>query len=145
MCLPLLPPPPQLLVLHTGRMVPERLHSASRILADALQRPSFPRARLKGAGGRPGGRPRQPADGEALEGAAAPGLEVVAVQERPLAAAQQSEASGRAVLVSLELAEQLVQQAGGHMHITYPFNMVNAETGLLDVSTAVELWLPGVH
>jgi hypothetical protein len=131
---------PQVLVLHTGRMVPERLHSASRILADALQRPSFQNARLSSAasgGGRPGGGP--------LGGAAAPGLEAVAVQERPLAAAQQSEASGRAVLVSLELAEQLVQQAGGHMQITYPYNMMNAETGMLDVSTAVELWLPGVR
>jgi hypothetical protein len=28
------------------------------------------------------------------------------------------------------------------MHITYPFNMVNAETGMLDVGTAVEIWLP---
>jgi hypothetical protein len=119
------------LVLHTGRMVPERLHSASRILADALQRPSFQSKRPSSRGG--------PID------TPGPGLQAVAVQERPLAAAQQSEASGRAVLVSLDLAEQLVQQAAGHMHITYPFNMVNAETGQLDVSTAVELWLPGVR
>jgi hypothetical protein len=139
----------QVLVLHTGRMVPERLQPASRILADALRRPGpqpGPQQAGRQADAATGSTAASPAATAAVGGGLAAAMAMAQQPAAAAGAAGVADAGGnRSVLVSLHLAEQLVQEVGGHMHITYPINMVNAETGMLDVSTAVEIWLPGAR
>ncbi|KAG2499044.1 hypothetical protein HYH03_003229 [Edaphochlamys debaryana] len=110
-----------LTILHTGRMDLQRLHVRTRP-------PALATAAAAGSPGR-----------TAAAGASA------------LAAAWTGGGSGSAGggaqsgsgVLSVEMAQELAQQAGGHLTVSYPTNMVNARSGSLDVGTSVEIWLPG--
>lgn len=114
----------QIAVAHTGRMIAERLHS--RALAVAVP--------LRGSAGVGAARAGWPAAGRPAAAAAA------AAGSGMLSSLQAGPGTG---LVSLELAQALIQQAGGRISIVYPGKVLNAATGILDVGTSVEIWLPG--
>ncbi|GLC37758.1 hypothetical protein PLESTB_001473800 [Pleodorina starrii] len=137
----------QVQLLHSGRMDLQRLHVRSRSLAhhhttattaSAATTPSQHVAAAAAAAAYPAvaGGSR---GGEA--GAA------TALATRPAASGGGGGGGGGAQagsgVLSVEIAQELAQQAGGHLTVSYPFNMVNAQSGTLDVGTSVEIWLPG--
>eukprot|EP00798_Chlamydomonas_sp_ICE-L_P020292 gene20292-27049_t len=112
--------------LHTGRLVADRLHPASRPLS------SLPK---KGSRTVPG-QPRSQSLGDEEGGG---------VKRMPRAKgklAPQMGMSPGSGLLSFSMAEQLVIQAGGWVNIHYPVRMLNAKTGVMDSATCVEVLLP---
>ncbi|GIM12335.1 hypothetical protein Vretimale_15696 [Volvox reticuliferus] len=117
----------QVQVLHSGRMDLQRLHMRSRSMMHPL--------------------PAHEPEASALAGPA------VAVVPRPAAGlgtkgVGSGSSSGGGThagsgVLSVGMAQEILQQAGGHLTVSHPFNMVNAQSGRLDVGTSVEIWLPG--
>ncbi|KAG2439228.1 hypothetical protein HXX76_004590 [Chlamydomonas incerta] len=129
----------QLLLLHTGRMDLQRLHMRSRSLMAATTAPAAAAAAaavpvMAAAAARGGGHAAVAAAGSGRGSAAQPSVTTTA------GAGGAQAGSG---VLSVELAQELAQQAGGHLTVSYPCNMVNAGSGSLDLGTSVEIWLPG--
>ncbi|PNH04802.1 hypothetical protein TSOC_008939, partial [Tetrabaena socialis] len=146
-------------LMHTGRMDLRRLHVRTQAMAAAAaasrsqpplatSQPAHaaraPAAVSLAAGGRRGGgSPWEAAQRRSGGGAAVatvPRLAAVVAGGGGQAGGGAAAGSG---VFSVELAQELAQQAGGHLTVSYPCNMVNALSGSLDVGTSVAIWLPG--
>lgn len=127
----------QIAVVHTGRMCAQRLHARS-LARIVPMRSSSSSSRPAAVSGAMYSR-RVPE----------PGAVVPADVDLPCPTAQPPSAAAPALrttntgLVSLEFAQQLIEEAGGRISIMYPGKVLNAMTGILDVGTSVEIWLPG--
>ena len=133
----------QLLLLHSGRMDLQRLHMRSRSLMAATTAPA--------AAASPSAAAAVPVMAGASAAARGGGGHAVAgrgsgsqhAHPSGSTAAGAGGAQAGSGVLSVELAQELAQQAGGHLTVSYPCNMVNAGTGSLDLGTSVEIWLPG--
>ncbi|KAG2453587.1 hypothetical protein HYH02_001805 [Chlamydomonas schloesseri] len=133
----------QLVLLHTGRMDLQRLHMRSRSLMAATTSPAAAAA----ASAVPVMATAAAAASRAASShAAVAGRGSGPPQQQPPSVGAPAGASGAQAgsgVLSVELAQELAQQAGGHLTVSYPCNMVNASSGSLDLGTSVEIWLPG--
>uniref|UniRef100_A0A7S2QT18 Uncharacterized protein n=1 Tax=Chlamydomonas chlamydogama TaxID=225041 RepID=A0A7S2QT18_9CHLO len=120
----------QVVILHTGKLVVDRLHPTSK--------PLFSSA-ASGAAARSGGA-AQASAGKQLPGAD-PLLAHAPVRDSRAGAGPGARASGSGLL-SFTMAEELVLGVGGTVHITYPVAMVNSYTGRNDSATAIVIELP---
>ncbi len=128
----------QLVLLHTGRMDLQRLHVRSR----GLSAPAAPPPHATTASMAPAG----------VAAVAGAGTGAIARPHRAVAHAPSAGVQGRYPstgsvpgpgVLCVEMAQELAQQAGGHLTVSYPCQMVNARSGSLDLGTSVEIWLPG--
>ncbi|GLI64432.1 hypothetical protein VaNZ11_007702 [Volvox africanus] len=120
----------QVQVLHSGRMDLQRLHVRSS---------HMPRL-LTAHDPRDAGAPALARPAVAVMPRPAVGMGKKGVRSGSSSGGGTHVGSG---VLSVEMAQEIVQQAGGHLTVSHPFNMVNAQSGRLDVGTSVEIWLPG--
>ena len=130
----------QLVVQHTGRMVVDRLHPASRAL-QATQPTALPS--IPPATPAPSATPQQ---GSTALGAvqAGPGGPVPLASGAGAAAsaAHTLGAAPGSRLLSFAMAEELVVAAGGSIACHYPVNVLNALSGWVESATSVQIQLP---
>lgn len=162
----------QLLIIHTGLLAVDRLHSPSQQLtaaaaastssSSALRRPRMPSGHGAAPSTTAGAAAVTAAAGAVtaarLAGTKAAGGAPASAAPRPRRAAGMAAPSGgsRAAsasgtwpampgsgLVSFAMAEQLVQAVGGRVLVSPQVPMVNASSGGVESATCIEVLLPG--
>lgn len=162
----------QLLIIHTGLLAVDRLHSPSQQLtaaaaastasSSALRRPRMPSGHGAAPSTTAGAAAATVAAGAVtaarLAGTQAAGGAPASAAPRPRRAAGTAALSGgsRAAsasgtwpampgsgLVSFAMAEQLVQAVGGRVLVSPQVPMVNASSGGVESATCIEVLLPG--